>query len=108
VNADASTVGNLDAGGFQDAASAGDSSSPDAGNPDASDDAGTCELTPCDCPWLSQNCSFYSPPFPCGVSAACGQAFDVDPQTCARTVHTATTDAGACALRDDGVTWCCP
>ena len=71
------------------------------------DDAGaTCALDDCDCPWLADDCAIHG--FACGVSAACAQAFDVDPTTCARTVHTATTDAGSCVLHDDGVTWCCP
>lgn len=108
---EAGTVATLDAGNpvdaaFQEPTDAGDSSAPDAGNPDV--DANTCAPDECDCTWLALNCSYYAPVLPCGVSAACAQTFDVDTKACTRTVHTEATDAGACALRDDHATWCCP
>ena len=99
-------AGNPTDAGFQDAATDRQSPGDDAGNPLARDAGATCALDDCDCPWLADDCAIHG--FACGVSAACAQAFDVDPTTCARTVHTATTDAGSCVLHDDGVTWCCP
>jgi hypothetical protein len=87
--------------------SGADAYPPDSGL-DVFDAGVTCALDPCDCAWLASSCANYTPVLACGVSAACAQAYDVDPVTCVRTVHTDMTDAGVCILRDDRVTWCCP
>ena len=96
-----SDAGNLPEAGFQSDTDAGESTGPDAGNP-------SCAPDECDCNWLASSCANYAEKYPCGTSAACAQTFDLDPTTCTRSVHTASTDAGSCLLHDDGVTWCCP